>query len=220
MEKKFDETAFRAAIFDMDGTLLDSMGSWRALNAAFVRSRGIEPTAQQARDMESMSGMMVVHYFKDQFGIDCTFDELCDRACEAMEPVYGAGVPLKPGAYGYLRRLGERGVVRVLATATPARLALIGLNRAGLTGQLDYIYSTDMIGLSKSEPAFFDALCSQIGVAKEKCVMFEDAVYAMRGAREAGLMGVVGITDETNRTDRAEIYAVCDKVIDSYDELK
>lgn len=220
MEKRFDETAFKAAIFDMDGTLLDSMGSWRALNAAYVRSRGIEPTPQQARDMESMSGMMVVHYFKDEFGIDCTFDELCGRACDAMRAVYAAGVPLKPGAFGYLRRLGERGVVRVLATATPAEEALIGLNKAGLVGELDYIYSTDMIGKSKSDPAFFDALCSQIGVAKENCVMFEDALYAMRGAREAGLLGVVGITDDTNRTDRAAIYEVCDKVIDSYDELK
>ena len=220
MAGRFDETAFKAAIFDMDGTLLDSMGSWRALNAAYLRSRGIEPTAQQAREMLSMSGMMVVHYFRETFGLDCTFDELCLRACEAMEPVYAAGVPLKPGAFGYLRRLGERGVVRVLATATPARLALIALNRAGLVGELDYIYSTDMIGHSKSDPAFFDALCSQIGVAKAQCAMFEDALYAMRGAREAGLMGVVGITDESNKTDRAAIWAVCDRVIDSYDELR
>ena len=57
-----------------------------------------------------------------------------------------------------------------------------------------------------------------IGAKKENCVMFEDALYAMRGARAAGL-GVIGITDGTNRHDREAIYATCDRVIDSFDEL-
>ena len=57
-----------------------------------------------------------------------------------------------------------------------------------------------------------------IGEEKRDCVMFEDALYAMRGARSAGL-GVIGITDPTNLHDREAIRAVCDRVIDSYDEL-
>ena len=57
-----------------------------------------------------------------------------------------------------------------------------------------------------------------IGVPKEDCVMFEDSLYAMQGARNAGL-GVVGITDATNARDREAIRACCDAVIDSFDEL-
>jgi len=117
-----------------------------------------------------------------------------------------------------LKRLRTRGVRCVVATATPANLALLALNRLNLISDLDYIFSTDMIGGGKSDPAFYDRLCAMIGAEKEGCVMFEDALYAMRGAREAGL-GVIGITDGTNRLDREAIHAVCDRVIDSFDEL-
>lgn len=208
----------KAAIFDMDGTLLDSMSEWRKLNSAFVRSRGVTPTPEQEADMLSLSGMLVIPYFEEKFGIKSDFDTLCEAACREMEPVYASGVPLKPGAGEYLRRLQRRGVKCVVATATPARLALIALNKAGLVSDLDYIYSIDMVGGQKSEIEFYDRLCAMIGERREDCVMFEDSLYAMRGARAAGL-SVVGITDETNVRDREAICAVCDRVIDSFDEL-
>ena len=106
----------------------------------------------------------------------------------------------------------------MICTATPSRLMMIALNKANMIPNLDYIYSTDMLGGSKADPAFYDGLCALIGEKKEDCVMFEDALYAMKGARGAGL-GVVGITDETNLRDREAICEVCDVVIDSFDEL-
>lgn len=95
----------KAAIFDMDGTLIDSMTRWREMNGVFVRQMGIIPTEKQEADMMSMSGTMVVDYFKNEFGLETNFDALCVKACEAMEPVYSAGVPHKPGAAAYLKRL-------------------------------------------------------------------------------------------------------------------
>ena len=137
-----------------------------------------------------------------------------------MEKIYAAGVGCKPGAADYLRRLREKGVKCVLATATPARQALVGLNKADMVSNLDYIFSTDMIGYDKSKTEFYDKLCSIIGVEKKDCVMFEDSLYAIRGAKNAGLLGVVGITDTTNTRDIEAIRACCDVVVDSYDELK
>ena len=208
----------RAAIFDMDGTLIDSMPAWRNLNAEFIRSHGMTLTPEQEQELYSLTGTQVIPYFKEHFGLESDFETLCAMACRSMEPVYAAGLPLKPGAAQYLDRLRARGVKLVLATATPPRQALIALNRMGLVSKLDYIYSTEMIGPSKNQPEFFDKLCTLIGERKEDCVMFEDSLYAMRGAREAGL-GVIGITDSTNLRDREDILKACDRLIDSYDEL-
>ena len=208
----------KAAIFDMDGTLLDSMNEWRKLNCSFVREQGIELTPEQEKDLLSMSGMMVVEYVKERFGIETPFSTLLDRSSRLMEQPYRTGLPPKDGAIAYLARLRARGVKTVICTATPSRLMMIALNKAGLIPNLDYIYSTDMLEGGKSDPAFYERLCALIGEKKEDCVMFEDALYAMKGARGAGL-GVVGITDETNLRDREAICEVCDVVIDSFDEL-
>ena len=209
----------KAAIFDMDGTLIDSMGAWRSMNASFLREQGIFVSEEQEEDLRSMTGRMVVDYANEHFGVEIAFEALVGRAVKTMEPAYLAGMPLKPGAREYLQRLGARGVKRALCTATHSRLALIALNRMDLVRDLDYIICLDMIDGSKSDPAVFDRVCEIIGEDKADCVMFEDAVYAMRGAREAGL-GVIGITDDTNVRDRDEIRAVCDRLIDSYDELE
>lgn len=209
----------KAAIFDMDGTLLDSMSFWRRLNIEFIKARGVTPTPQQEEDLFNLTGAIAVQYFKENFGIETDFKTLLVSACEAIIPYYTAGVPHKSGALHYLKRLRARGVKCVVATATPAKMALIALNQSGLTPHLDYIFSTEMLGLQKSGTEFYDVLCGMIGEKKEDCVMFEDALYAMQGARKAGL-GVIGITDPTNAHDREGIIAVCDRVISSYDELE
>ena len=208
----------KAAIFDMDGTLLDSMDCWRSLNLEYVLSLGITPTKKQREEMYNLSGSLIIPYLKREFGVDAEFEPLLKSACTAIEAHYRRGLPLKPGAKEYLLRLRARGVKCVLATATPARQALVALNLSGLTPHLDYIFSTEMIGLHKNSVEFYDALCAMIGEEKRDCVMFEDALYAMQGARNAGL-GVIGITDATNELDRPEIIKICDQVIDSYDEL-
>ncbi len=218
MQNNWDWSGVRAAIFDMDGTLVDSMSEWRRLNAKFVRSRGVEPTPEEERELFFLSGFKAVDYVKEHYDIDTSFEELCELSAAEMERIYGEGLPLKPGARALLDRLHARGILCVLATATPARQALVALNRTRLVGRLDYIFSTEMLGGYKGEVSFFEKLCASIGVPPEACVMVEDGLYAMRTAREAGLR-VIGITDATNACDREVIAEACDALVDSYDEL-
>ena len=208
----------KAAIFDMDGTLVDSMSEWRRLNIVFVQRMGFTPTPQEEDDLMSLSGLKAVDYYKEHFGIETTFDEICEMDANEMERIYGEGLPLKPGVLGYLQRLRERGVKCVVATATPSRQALVALNRVHLIRHFDFIFSTEILGGHKGETEFYEKLCAFIGEKPEDCVMFEDGLYAMEGARAAGL-GVIGITDATNVRFREQILQTCDKLIDSFDEL-
>ena len=209
----------RTAVFDMDGTVLDSMSEWRRLNTEFLRSRGIEPTEAQRAQMMQITGRLVVDYYREHFGFETDFDTLCAESVGKMEARYRAGLPAKPGALDYLRRLGARGVRRVIATATPEPLARIALENAGLIGELDDVFSVEMIGGGKGEADFYARLAERLGVELHTMVMFEDAPYAMCGAVAAGI-GVIGITDATNAADREAIHALCGAVIDSFDELE
>ena len=88
----------KAAIFDMDGTLIDSMDEWRKLNSSFVREQGVQPSEEEEKLLYSMSGSMVIEYIMKRFGINVDLNLLVERAGGRMEPVYRRGVPLKPGA--------------------------------------------------------------------------------------------------------------------------
>ena len=212
------DLTMKAAIFDMDGTLIDSMTQWRRLNVDFVRSHGIAPTPQQEKEMFSLTGRKAVEYNKETFGIEADFEDLLKKACAGMIAAYSAGMPLKPGTKAYLERLKKRGVRCIVCSASPCTLVLLALNKMNLIRDFDLIYSTELIGGHKGDPAFYEKLLEQIGERAEDCVMFEDALYAMEGARAAGF-GVIGITDDTNAVVREQMQELCDRVIDSYDEL-
>ena len=208
----------KAALFDMDGTLIDSMPHWRRMSYEYVLSRGIRPTEAEKAEMRQLSGMRIAQWMTERYGIEGDYEALSRAACAGMERIYAAGVEPKPGARAYLRRLGARGVLRAVVTATPARLALIALNGADLVRDLDLIVTTDMTGGWKGEAAFWQRMLDMTGVPAEQAILFEDSLYAVQAAAPLGIRSVA-IADETNQADRPMLKAACIRVIDSYDAL-
>lgn len=208
----------KIAIFDMDGTVLDSMDAWRSLNLLYAQQLGVPLTDENRREIYQLSGSQFVRYFKERFGVETDLTAVVDAAYAGMHEHYTRGLPEKPGAKAYLKKLGERGVKRVIATATPTDLAQIALEVSGLAPYFDLVTTTRMIGIEKSKPEFWLEVAQRAGGTAADCVVYEDALYAMKGAHSAG-MELIGIEDTTNLCDREAMKAICTKVIAHYDEL-
>ena len=208
----------KAAIFDMDGTVLDSMEQWRAQSVLLLERHGIELSDELRASLRQMSGVMAVKLYAKRFGVKLNMQEIMETYLADMERRYMTEIVPKPGVAAYLERLGRAGVPCCIATATPRPLAERALARHGLLDCFRFVVSTQEERRGKDDPEFFELTASRLGVTAAQCTVFEDALYAIQGAQKAGCT-VIGIADPTNLSDRAEMKRLCVRVIETYAEL-
>lgn len=208
----------KAAIFDMDGTVLDSMEQWRSLSVLFLQKRGIEVPDELREALRQMSGVMAAKLYAKRFGLKVNTQAIMDEYLSHMEYCYLHEIGLKPGIRDYLERLKAQDVPCCIATATPQALAVRALERHGLTPYFRFVVGTKEERRGKDDPVFFELTASRLGVTAAECTVFEDALYAMQGAKKAGCL-VIGVEDGTNLADREAMTKLCDRVIAHYDEL-
>ena len=219
---EFSEIAprMKVAMFDMDGTLLDSMQAWRLCNVEYLERQGVTLTsAQLPYVMQASSGTILFDYVKETFGIEIDRPVFRELQKKRMYDAYSKGAAVKPGVVDYLAYLRTRGVKTVLTTATWATHTTLALARSGLNPFFDGIYCCDTVGQSKSSPDYFRAVAGFCDATLSDCVLFDDALYAIKSARAAGLLGVVALTDATNTLFRDEMRECADIVVDSLASL-
>ncbi len=213
------ESRMKAALFDMDGTLLDSMPLWRQCNVEFLEMLGCEIPSDKLPRVLQYSGGMLAQYAHEAFGVEVDCNALLQLQKKRMYDAYARGVPVKPGALEYLGHLKSRGVLCVVSTATWTPYTELALDRSGLRSNIDVLCCADFIGCSKRQAAYFDKVSEVIGLPKSACVLFEDAVYALRGGRDANLLGEVAVADMLNVPFRDELRSLADIFVDTLAEL-
>ena len=209
----------QSAIFDMDGTLLDSMPTWRELGPSFLKERGIPVTPEQLHTLRTMTDHEVIPYLQETCGLEMTTEQIMDEIIRRMEDFYTHRVQPKPGLEKFLSILKMEGVWMYVATATHRRLAEKALKTAGIDHYFRGIVTSADAGSHKSESAeIYEMALRRLQSNKRDTVGFEDALYAARTAKAAGFR-VAGVYDVTAEKDQAELQRICDYYIRSYEEL-
>lgn len=209
----------RFAIFDMDGTLVDSMLYWHNLGREYLESKGV--TGDLNEVLERSKPMTMVEsgaLFIQEFGLDGTPESVAAEVNAVMEDHYRHDVQLKDGAKAYLEQLRRSGVKMCVASATAEDLQRVCLSRLGVLEYFDFILSCETIGTGKNRPDVYFAAVERLGASVENTVVYEDAWYAVRTAKEAGFH-VVAIYDDNSGTRWNEIRGMAHQAIENWTEL-
>ncbi len=207
------------AIFDLDGTLLDSTYVWEDFGNRFFDGTGITPRPTLRDDIRSLTLRQAAEYCIKEYGINRTPEQLMDHINENLRSFYAEEVKLKKGVQAFLRFLHEKGVPMCVATATDRRLSESALERYGLLSFMSDIVTCTDTGLSKNTPAIFEYAREKMGgPGKEHTFVFEDAFHAIKTARSGGY-GVVGIYDVSEERNRKEIERLSDLYIADFEGL-
>lgn len=176
----------RGAIFDVDGTLLDSMFIWDTIGETYLRSIGYQPKENLNETFKNMSLHQAARYYQTEYGVTRSIDEIIDGVNAMLERYYRFEVPLKPGVAELLERLRQNGVKLCIATATDRHLVEAALDRCGVLSCFGEIFTCNEVGHGKDEPDIFEEALRFLGTEKAETVVFDDALYAVRTAKEAG----------------------------------
>lgn len=205
-------------IFDCDGTLIDSMAAWRALEEDLAARSGREFTREDADALTVRTIPECGVYVHEKFRLGSCPSDVERMINEFMFDFYGTRAELRPGARAFVEGLAERGVHMTVASSTPKPLLEVGLAHVGLTSFLDAIVSVDCVGKSKREPAVYDYARSIMGTDLRFTWGFEDALYAVQTLKRAGYP-VVGIFDDDLAGRFEDLKAHADMAILSFEEL-
>ncbi len=210
---------FDAAIFDMDGTLLDTMRYWRYTSLEYLLAHQLPVRPEDLARMEWTSSRALVKKIAEREGFDMgSWQTMVGELEEFMNRHYLHDAKRRENVPELLERLRGMGKPMCVATGAPRQYARNGLSRLGILKYFEFVTDCYEFGMDKSQPEYFEEVARRLGTKPEKCVVFEDALYAMKSAKTAGCR-VVAIEDSTARLQRDEIRAIADRYILNYSEL-
>lgn len=209
---------FRAVIFDLDGTLIDSLGVWAEVDRKCLEKHGIPPTPDYTLAVSSMSFRESAEYTIRRYGFSETPEELMAEWMGMVEHEYAHRIALKPFVREYLSLLTQKGTKLAVATASPPKLYVPVLKNNGIYDCFDAFACVEEVEHGKGFPDVFLLAASRLGVRPCDCLVFEDTLPGIRGAKAAG-MTAIGVYDSSSQSDETQIRAEADGYCMSFAEL-
>ena len=210
----------KAAIFDLDGTLLDSMGYWGNVTDKYLSRQGIEVSKEDKEIIDSLTVVKAGEYIKKRFDLPFEPQAIEEGIIKTIESYYRFSIPLKSYVHLFLYKLKKRGVKMCIASASPRPLIENALMRHNIFNMFDFIITSSEVGSEKRNSAdIYEKALEKLGEKKEDTVVFEDAPYAVKTAKGAGFF-VVGVYDNFYEEYQDEIKNNCDLYVNHLGECK
>jgi HAD superfamily hydrolase (TIGR01509 family) len=192
---------FKAAIFDMDGNLVDSLWVWeiiwKELGLFFLKDENFRPTAEDDKTIRTMLLVDGAEMLHKNYNLGNSGDEVHKVMVDTTIKFYNEQVELKAGVFEFLTHLKEKNIPMCIASATAPDLIDYAAKRCGLYNFFDKIISCADVGKGKEEPDVFLNALEYLGTSMGETCVFEDSAVALETAARAGFL-TVGIYDRNN----------------------
>ena len=210
---------FQCAIFDLDGTLINSTGVWNKVDEDFFNRRNVIMPPEFPQVIKTHTLMSGAVYIKDRLSLPESPEDIVKEWHDAAVYAYHNDVRIKPYVKELLKLLKNSYGYKIgLATSNTHELYDQCLINNGIYDYFDSFTQSDEVERLKGFPDIYEKAAERMGVPKEKCIVFEDVYQAVKGAR-MGNFFTVAVEDSASADDREEIIKIADVYIKSFREL-
>ncbi len=215
----FDNNIIKAAIFDLDGTLINSMGIWRRLLPEFLEARALKAPDNMLSRVAFMTLTQSSQYVADSFPeLSMTGKQVKEAWMAIVYGEYAEKIELKSGAADFIKKLKQNNVKIAVATACSKNLAEVCLKNNGIYDMIDTVTYAEDIGCGKDSPRIYLECLNKLGCEAAEAVLFEDILMALKTAGEIGLKTII-VEDESAARDREDLKRSAYKYIKDFTEL-
>ena len=209
----------KAVIFDLDGTLVDSMWMWRAIDIEYLGRYGLDLPPTLQKDIEGMSFSETAVYFKETFQIPESLDKIKATWNQMAYDKYTKEVPLKKGAMEFLNHCKVNNIKLGIATSNSRELVEATLEALRIRDYFDCVMTSCDVAKGKPAPDVYLETAKILGVEPSKCLVFEDIEMGILAGKNAG-MEVCAVEDEFSMNQIEEKKRLANYYIKDYFDIE